>query len=97
MDRIRHRVQLAKERVEYYLACFLIGAQPYSYFQYGWGWKLGDGSLYDFPEFQRSLGEPQGAYRRISPEGWEFTREFEHASVWVDTEQGIGNITWKDE
>ena len=28
----------ARERLEYYLACYLIGAQPYSYFQYGWGW-----------------------------------------------------------
>jgi hypothetical protein len=30
------RSALAKERAEYYLACYLIGAQPYSYFQYGW-------------------------------------------------------------
>lgn len=28
---------LSKERLEYYQACYLIGAQPYSYFQYGWG------------------------------------------------------------
>ena len=40
---------LANERLEYYLACYLIGAQPYSYFQYGWGWRLDSGSLHDFP------------------------------------------------
>ena len=40
---------LARDRVEYYLACYLIGAQPYSYFQYGWGWTLSSGSLHDYP------------------------------------------------
>jgi hypothetical protein len=77
---------LARERVEYYLACYLIGAQPYSYFQYGWGWTLSSGSLHDYPELHKPLGAPKGAYQRTTPEGWEFTREFEHASVWVNTE-----------
>lgn len=86
---------LAKERIEYHLACFLIGAQPYSFFQYGWGWTLAAGSLYDFPELQKPLGAPKGAYKRTTPNGWEFTREFEHASVWVDTEKGEAKITWK--
>jgi hypothetical protein len=86
---------LAKERVEYYLACFLIGAQPYSYFQYGWGWTLSSGSLHDFPELHKPIGAPQGAYQRMTPEGWEFTREFERASVWVNTESGQAKITWK--
>ncbi|TWU38865.1 hypothetical protein Q31b_39430 [Novipirellula aureliae] len=87
--------ELAKERAEYYLACFLIGAQPYSYFQYGWGWTLSSGSLHDFPELHKPLGSPQGAYQRTTPDGWEFTREFEHASVWVNTESGQAKITWK--
>ena len=86
---------LAKERIEYHLACFLIGAQPYSFFQYGWGWDLSEGSLYDYPELHKPLGMPKGAYKRINPEGWEFTRDFEHASVWVDTEKGQAKITWK--
>ncbi|WP_231617416.1 putative glycoside hydrolase [Novipirellula aureliae] len=88
-------VALAKERVEYYLACYLIGAQPYSYFQYGWGWTLSSGSLHDYPELSKPLGAPKGAYERTTPEGWEFTREFEHASVWVNTESGEGKIVWK--
>lgn len=88
-------VQLAKKRIEYHLACFLIGAQPYSFFQYGWGWNLADGSLYDFPELQKPLGAPKGAYKRTKPDGWEFTREFEHASVWLNTETGKAKITWK--
>jgi len=88
-------VLLAKERIEYHLACYLIGAQPYSYFQYGWGWTLASGSLIDFPELQKPLGSPKGAYKRISPDSWEVTREFEHASVWVDTENGKARISWR--
>ena len=87
---------LAKKRVDYYLACYLIGAQPYSYFQYGWGWKLSSGSLYDYPEMSKPLGAPKGSYERLSENSWQFIREFEHASVWVDTEKGEGKITWKN-
>jgi hypothetical protein len=86
--------KLSKEKLEYYLACYLIGAQPYSYFQYGWGWTLASGSLVDYPEFQRPLGAPKEDYVRTSPTGWEFTREFEHASVWVNTATGKAKITW---
>ncbi len=86
---------LAKDRLEYYLACYLIGAQPYSYFQYGWGWKLSSGSLRDYPELHKPLGPPQGPYQRTDPRGWEFTREFEHASVWVDTKSKQAKIKWK--
>ncbi|YCM47111.1 putative glycoside hydrolase (plasmid) [Verrucomicrobiaceae bacterium 227] len=91
----RDRPTMARERLEYYLACFLIGAQPYSYFQYGWGWTLSSGSLLDFPELNKPLGAPKGAYQRTTQDGWEFTREFEHAEVWVDTEKGLGKITWR--
>lgn len=88
-------MSLSKERLEYYHACYLIGAQPYSYFQYGWGWRLSTGSLVDYPELQKPLGQPKGAYKRLTSDGWEFTREFERASVWVDTEKGKAKITWK--
>uniref|UniRef100_UPI003873CD20 Glycoside-hydrolase family GH114 TIM-barrel domain-containing protein n=1 Tax=Novipirellula artificiosorum TaxID=2528016 RepID=UPI003873CD20 len=91
----RDQPVLAKERAEYYLACYLIGAQPYSYFQYGWGWTLSSGSLHEFPELRKALGPPKGAYDRTTPDGWEFTREFEHASVWVNTETGNAKITWR--
>jgi len=87
--------KLSKERVEFYLACYLIGAQPYSYFQYGWGWTRSSGSLVDYPEFSKPLGRPKGAYKRESPDSWVFTRDFEHASVWVDTEKREGKITWR--
>ncbi len=86
--------QLSKERLDFYLSCYLIGAQPYSYFQYGWGWQLYDGSLVDYPTLQKPLGSPLGAYNRTSPDRWEFTRLFENASVKVDLETRTGEITW---
>lgn len=86
--------KLSKKRLEYYHACFLIGAQPYAYFQYGWGWRLETGPLVDYPELLKPLGAPKGAYERVTENGWEFTREFEHASVWVDTEKKEAKIKW---
>ncbi|MBU2950902.1 putative glycoside hydrolase family 15 protein [Tamlana agarivorans] len=86
--------KISQEKLEYALACYLIGAQPYSYFMYSWGWALADGSLVDYPELQKPLGAPKGAYKRTTPEGWEFTREFEHAEVWINTESRKSKITW---
>ena len=89
-------VKLSREQLEFYLACYLIGAQPYSYLQYNWGWNLPDGNLVDYPELSKPLGAPQGAYKRLTPEGWQFTREFAHASVWIDTEKREAKIEWKE-
>jgi hypothetical protein len=86
--------KLARERLSYYLAVFLIGARPYSYFQYGWGWTLQDGALVDFPEFSKPLGAPKGEATRPDPAAWTFTREFERASVRVDLETGKAEIMW---
>lgn len=87
--------KISQEKLEYALACYLIGAQPYSYFMYSWGWSLADGALVNYPELQKPLGAPKGTYNRTTPNGWEFTREFEHASVWVNTETRKAKITWK--
>ena len=87
--------KLAKEKAEFALACYLIGAEPYSYFLYSWGWKVSSGALVDYPEFKKPLGPPQGAYQRTTTDGWEFTREFEHASVWVNTDTRQAKITWR--
>lgn len=86
--------KLARERLPYHLAVFLIGARPYSYFQYGWGWTLQDGALVDFPEFSKPLGAPKGEATRPDPAAWTFTREFERASVRVDLESGRAEILW---
>jgi hypothetical protein len=88
--------ELSKEKLEFAHACYLIGAQPYSYFLYSWGWKVASGPLIDYPELRKPLGPPQSAYERTTPDGWEFTREFQHASVWVNTETREATITWRD-
>jgi len=87
--------ELSKKRIDFYLSTFLIGAQPDSYFQYGWGWRLDTGPLVKYPEFKKPLGKPKGDYRRPDPAGWIFTREFEHASVWLDLSERKGRIDWK--
>ena len=86
--------KFSRERLSYYLAAFLIGAQPYSYFQYGWGWTLQDGALVDYPEFSKPLGAPKAEATRPDPAAWIFTREFEKASVRVDLATGQGEIHW---
>ena len=87
--------KLSRERLPYHLAVFLIGARPYSYFQYGWGWTLQDGALVEYPEFSKPLGAPKGESSRPDPAGWVFTREFERASVRVDLETSKATIEWR--
>jgi hypothetical protein len=84
----------SKERETYFLAAYLIGAQPYSYFQYGWGWRLDTGPMVNYPELIKPLGAPKAAYKRTSMDKWEFTREFKHANVWINTDKKIAEITW---
>ncbi|MGJ8715618.1 MAG: putative glycoside hydrolase [Maribacter stanieri] len=86
--------QRSHDQLEFHQACFLIGAQPNSYFQWNWGWNLEDGNLVDYPALQKPLGSPTGVFKRENPDAWIFTREFENASVWVDTEARKGKITW---
>jgi hypothetical protein len=87
--------ELSKKRIGYYLAAFLMGAQPNCYFQYGWGWKLQSGPLVGYPEFKKPLGKPLGDFARTDPGGWIFKREFEHASVWLDLDAREGKVEWK--
>lgn len=87
--------ELSKQQLPFYLAVYLIGAQPYSYFQWGWGWGLKTGPLEHYPEFHKPLGKPLGNYTRVHRNQWEFTREFEHASVWVDTDKWEAQIEWR--
>lgn len=86
---------LSKKEISYYLAAFLIGAQPYSYLKYGWGWDLDTGPLASYPDFKKPLGKPLGDYTRPNPNGWIFMRQFEHANVWVDLATHQGRIQWK--
>ncbi len=88
------REEVSRKRLTYYLGVFLVGAREYSYLQYGWGWDLHTGPLCDYPELKRALGRPLGEAVRKSPDSWEFSREFEHASVHVDLDKQDGHIDW---
>ncbi len=101
-DRAKHAkenhaelAEIAKSRATFPLACFLIGAQPYSYFMLSWGWGTYTGALVEFPEMKKRLGPPLAPYRRESETEWIFTRTFKHAHVWVDLEKEEARITWK--
>jgi hypothetical protein len=84
--------KLAGERLMFPLACFLVVAQPQSYFCYTWGYRENHGTFDWCPEFDRPLGPPRGDGKR---DGWSFTRDFQHASVLVDLERRTARIDWK--
>lgn len=82
----------AREKITFSLACFLIAAQPQSYFCYSWGYREQHGGLLDYPEFHRPLGKPASDAVR---DGWRFQRSFEHASVRVDLSNRTAGIDWQ--
>ena len=59
---------------------------------YNWGYRMENGCLEWYPEFDRQLGEPAGA---MVKEDWTLSREFEHASVWVNLETREADIKWQ--
>lgn len=84
--------QISKERFNSELALFLLVANPQHFWVYSWFWDfddyipgLPDSTVPDtfFPETKCALGPPKGDYVR-SPGTLVYTREFEHASVYVD-------------
>ena len=85
-------VKLARAYITFPLASFLVAAGPHCYFQYTWGWLPDCGTFEWYPEFDKPLGPPKGDAKR---DGLKFTREFEHASVFVDLEKKTGRIEWQ--
>ena len=85
-------VKIAARNITFPLASFLIAAGPNCYFQYTWGWSSDNGTFDWYPEFDKPLGAPKGDATR---DGFKYTREFEHASVFVDLETKTGRIDWK--
>ncbi len=86
---------VSQQRLPYYLAAFLVGAQEYAWLQYGWGWSLHTGPLCPYPDLQKPLGQPRGEAVRDQADGWTFRREFEHARVEVDLDKREGRVDWK--
>jgi hypothetical protein len=84
----------SKELATFWTAAFLIGAQEYSYFQYGWGFQLEKGgALVDYPEFKKRLGAPVQEYEQVGE--FEFRRSFRYADVWVDLQNHRAKIHWR--
>ena len=85
-------LKLARERLTFPLACFLVAAQPGSHFCYSWGYTHTHGMLDIYAEFDRPLGPPQADAKWV---GLTATREFAHASVWVDLTTQQARIDWR--
>lgn len=81
----------ATEKMTFSLACYLIAAEENCYFCYSWGYREQHGSLIDYPQFSRPLGEPKGEAVRS---GWKFTRSFEHVDVSLDLSARTAEIRW---
>eukprot|EP01084_Bolivina_argentea_P269570 458180_1 len=73
------------------LAAFLMGMEKYSYFGAGFKWD-DNGWNYWWPEFSYKLGKPKG---KFTQNGFKFTREFQHASVFIDCESLESNVEWR--
>ena len=80
---LEKKKEIASKNISFPLAAFLVGAQRYSYIIYNWGYRIDDGCLDWYPEFDKPLGKPLGD---ALINGWELSREFEHVSVWVNLE-----------
>ena len=85
-------LQLARARLTFPLACFLVAAQPGSHFCYSWGYTDTHGMLDAYAEFDRPLGPPKAD---AIWQGLTATREFAHASVWVDLTTKQARIEWR--
>ncbi|MGB2823420.1 MAG: putative glycoside hydrolase [Phycisphaerae bacterium] len=85
-------VRLARERLVFPLACFLVAAESNCYFCYTWGYRETDGTFDWYPEFDKPLGPPEGKAKRT---GWTYHRGFAHAAVSVDLEAKTARIDWQ--
>jgi hypothetical protein len=85
-------IELAKQRIEFPLAAFLIVAEEHSYFNYTWGYRAQHGAYAWYPEYDHRLGPPKGDAVR---NGAEYRREFEYASVYLNIESKQAEIIWQ--
>eukprot|EP00117_Sycon_ciliatum_P030280 scpid75107/ scgid23912/ len=96
--------QAMAERINEVVAPFLIVANEHVFFSFAWFYGIADGHIPCkagvecgmpsewYPEFTRPLGPPKAAATR---QGTVWTREFEHASVYVDlANRSASRVTW---
>jgi dienelactone hydrolase len=85
-------LQLARERLTFPLACFLVAARSGDHFCYSWGYTDRHGMLDAYPEFARPLGPPKGD---AVWQGLTAKREYAHASVSVNLTDKSARIDWR--
>ena len=93
---------ISQDELQYKLALFLVCAEKYSYLFLNDGYCVDSRGknnvcqsglwLKSLPEYKKPLGAPKGPATR---DGYIYTREFEHARVWLDIENDKGKVTWK--
>ncbi|MBT3376985.1 MAG: hypothetical protein HN742_35710 [Lentisphaerae bacterium] len=90
-----------QDRLDYVTAIFLVIAEKYSYFyphdkyvvrEDAAGKQFNRAWMQTLPVFTKRLGPPKGPAVR---NGYTYTREFEHCSVWLNIESEIGRLNWK--
>lgn len=88
----KEKRKIAENNIQFPLAAFLVGAQKHSYFVYNWGYRLDNGVLEWYPELDKPLGKP---LNEMQKKGWELSRNYENADVWVNLETKESKINWK--
>lgn len=89
---LKEKRKIAQKNITFPLAAFLVGAQENCYFVYNWGYGIDSGCLEWYPELDKKLGKPLAD---ATQKDWELSRDFEHASVWVNLETKESKIDWK--
>jgi hypothetical protein len=90
---LEEKREIAKKNITFSLAAFLVGAQENCYFVYNWGYRIDNGCLEWYPELDKKLGKPLEDAKQTN---WTLTRNFKHASVWVNLETRKSEIIWKE-
>jgi len=84
--------RIAREKITFPLAAFLIAAHEKSYFNYTWGYRDNHGAYDWYPEFDKKLGAPLDDAKK---NGFEYQREFKYASVYLNVETKKAQINWR--
>jgi hypothetical protein len=85
------RREMLRKNLTFPLAAYLVAAEEYCYFDYSLGYLSNCGIFETLEDLHRPLGPPRARPRR---NGWIYTREFEHASVWLDIDNEQARIDW---
>jgi len=86
------------------LALFLLVAEANMWLGYSWFWLLSDYIPFGpdhttpdnfYPELKCPLGPPLGPPERVTPQGWQFVRQYQHATVKADlSNQHATHVVW---